>query len=237
MTNDSQLDSLRKQYDDMATLAKSLAHEIKNPLSVIRMNMELLHEDFEAIATPEARQALTKIETVNRQCERLQTMLNDFLNFAKLTSLELAAGSLNDQVQQVLTFFEPLANRQGITIRTYFDTDLPSINLEPQTLHAAFLNLVKNALEAMPNGGELVARTRITRVGVALDLIDTGCGMSSNALLRMFEEFYTSKDEGTGLGLPTAKKIIEAHGGVINVQSEVNHGTQFTIEFPTPKRI
>jgi len=61
--------------------------------------------------------------------------------------------------------------------------------------------------------------------------------MSSNALLRMFEEFYTSKDEGTGLGLPTAKKIIEAHGGVINVQSEVNHGTQFTIEFPTPKRI
>jgi len=221
----------------MATLAKSLAHEIKNPLSVIRMNMELLHEDFEAIATPEARQALTKIETVNRQCERLQTMLNDFLNFARLTNLELTAGSLNDQVQQVLTFFEPMANRQGVTTRTYFDPDLPSINLEPQTLHAALLNLVKNALEAMPNGGELVARTRITRVGVALDLIDTGCGMSSNALLRMFEEFYTSKDEGTGLGLPTAKKIIEAHGGVINVQSEVNHGTQFTIEFPTPKRI
>ena len=237
MTNDSQLDSLRKQYDDMATLAKSLAHEIKNPLSVIRMNMELLHEDFEAISTPEARQALTKIETVNRQCERLQTMLNDFLNFAKLTNLELVAGSLNDQVQQVLTFFEPLAHRQSVTIRTYFDPDLPSINLEPQTLHAALLNLVKNALEAMPNGGELVARTRITRVGVALDLIDTGCGMSSNALLRMFEEFYTSKDEGTGLGLPTAKKIIEAHGGVINVQSEGNRGTQFTIEFPTPRRI
>jgi signal transduction histidine kinase len=164
-------------------------------------------------------------------------MLNDFLNFAKLTNLELVAGSLNDQVQQVLTFFEPLAHRQSVTIRTYFDPDLPSINLEPQTLHAALLNLVKNALEAMPNGGELVARTRITRVGVALDLIDTGCGMSSNALLRMFEEFYTSKDEGTGLGLPTAKKIIEAHGAVINVQSEVNRGTQFTIEFPTPRRI
>ena len=221
----------------MATLAKSLAHEIKNPLAVIRMNMELLHEDFEAIATPEARMAMTKIETVNRQCERLQTMLNDFLSFTKVTNLELVPGSLNDQVQQVLTFFEPLADRQGVTIQTYFDTELPSINLEPQTLHAALINLIKNALEAMPNGGELVARTRITRTGVALDLIDTGCGMTSNALLRMFEEFYTNKDGGTGLGLPTAKKIIEAHGGVINVQSEVDRGTQFTIEFPTPKRI
>jgi signal transduction histidine kinase len=221
----------------MATLAKSLAHEIKNPLAVIRMNMELLHEDFEAIATPEARMAMTKIETVNRQCERLQTMLNDFLSFTKVTNLELVPGSLNDQVQQVLTFFEPLADRQGVTIQTYFDTELPSINLEPQTLHAALINLIKNALEAMPNGGELVARTRITRTGVALDLIDTGCGMTSNALLRMFEEFYTNKDGGTGLGLPTAKNIIEAHGGVINVQSEVDRGTQFTIEFPTPKRI
>ncbi len=237
LSQTSQLDRLRKQYDDMATLAKSLAHEIKNPLAVIRMNMELLHEDFEAIATPEARMAMTKIETVNRQCERLQTMLNDFLSFTKVTNLELVPGSLNDQVQQVLTFFEPLADRQGVTIQTYFDTELPSINLEPQTLHAALINLIKNALEAMPNGGELVARTRITRTGVALDLIDTGCGMTSNALLRMFEEFYTNKDGGTGLGLPTAKKIIEAHGGVINVQSEVDRGTQFTIEFPTPKRI
>ena len=170
----------------MATLAKSLAHEIKNPLSVIRMNMELLHEDFEAIATPEARQALVKIETVNRQCERLQTMLNDFLDFTRLTNLELVPGSLNDQVQQVLTFFEPLANRQAVTIRTYFDPDLPSINLEPQTLHAAMLNLVKNALEAMPDGGELVARTRITRTGVALDLIDTGCGMSYYLIVSLF---------------------------------------------------
>ena len=89
----------------------------------------------------------------------------------------------------------------------------------------------------MPDGGQLLARTRITRSGVALDLIDTGCGMEGEALLRMFEEFYTSKDTGTGLGLPTAKKIIEGHGGRINVQSQIGQGTQFTIEFPTPKRI
>ena len=89
----------------------------------------------------------------------------------------------------------------------------------------------------MPNGGQLLARTRITRTGVALDLIDTGCGMEASKLIEVFQEFYTTKEGGTGLGLPMAKKIIEAHGARINVQSEVNQGTQFTIEFPVPKRL
>ena len=89
----------------------------------------------------------------------------------------------------------------------------------------------------MPNGGQLLARTRITRTGVALDLIDTGCGMEASKLIEVFREFYTTKEGGTGLGLPMAKKIIEAHGARISVQSEVDQGTQFSIEFPVPKRL
>lgn len=231
------IDDLRKRYNELASLAGSLAHEIKNPLSIIVMNMELLHEDFEAMPHPDARRALKRTETVIQQCSRLETLLNDFLRFTKLSSLELKAGSLNNQIDQVLDFFESQALKQNIEIIRYLDPELPSINLDPQTLQAALVNLVKNAMEAMPNGGQLVARTRITRKGVALDLIDTGCGMEASELINMFKEFYTSKDGGTGLGLPTAKKIIEAHDARINVQSEVGQGTQFTIEFPTPKRI
>ena len=231
------IDLLRKRYNELASLAGSLAHEIKNPLSTILMNMELLHEDFETSTDPESRRALKRIETVKQQCVRLETMLNDFLRFTKLSSLELKPGSLNDQINQVLVFFETQAQQQGIEIKRYLDAELPSVNLDSQTLQAALVNLVKNAMEAMPNGGQLVARTRITRQGVALDLIDTGCGMEASELINMFKEFYTSKDGGTGLGLPTAKKIIEAHDARINVQSEVGQGTQFTIEFPTPKRI
>ncbi len=89
----------------------------------------------------------------------------------------------------------------------------------------------------MPDGGQLLARTRLTRNGVALDLIDTGCGMDSKTAMRMFEAFFSTKNGGSGLGLPTARKIIEAHGGRISVQSEVGRGTQFTIEFPQPARI
>ena len=237
IAEDVTLDDLRTRYKELAGLAGSLAHEIKNPLSVIRMNIELLAEDFEEIDSPEGRRAISKMDVIKRQCVRLENYLNDFLRFTRLSSLELKAGSLNDQVLHVLEFYETQAEQQGVEIKRYLDSDLPSIKLDSQSLQAALVNLVKNALEAMPDGGQLVARTRITRTGVALDLIDTGCGMEAGALMNMFKSFYTSKDGGTGLGLPTAKKIIEAHGGVINVQSEVDRGTIFTIEFPTPKRI
>ena len=237
VSKDQAITELRKQYNELAGLAGSLAHEIKNPLSTIRMNMELLDEDFHHMNTSESRRALQRIKTVNRQCERLETLLNDFLRFTRLSSLELKSGSLNQQVSHVLDFFETQARKQKVDIVRHLDNDLPSIKLDPQTLQAAFINLVKNALESMPDGGQLLARTRITRTGVALDLIDTGCGMEANTLLNMFKDFYTSKDNGTGLGLPTAKKIIEAHGARMNVQSELGRGTQFTIEFPTPKRV
>lgn len=231
------LDQLRKQFNELASLAGELAHEIKNPLSTIRMTVELLKEDFEKINTPEGRRALPKIEIVISQCQRLETMLNDFLRFTRLSNLELRSGSLNAQLAHVLDFFESQAKIQNVEIVRHLDNDLPHIKLDPQTLQAALINLIKNALEAMPDGGQLLARTRIIRTGVALDLIDTGCGMSSNTLINMFKDFYSNKSGGTGLGLPTAKKIIEAHGARMNVQSELGHGTQFTIEFPTPRRI
>lgn len=228
---------LRIQYNELAELAGSLAHEIKNPLSVIRMNMELLAEDFTDAQTLEERRALTKIETVQKQCTRLENLLRDFLKFARLRDLELSPGNLNEVVDRVLHFFETQAKQSDIEFIPFLDPALPSIKLDEQTLHAALLNLVKNSLEAMPDGGQLLARTRLTRQGVALDLIDTGCGMDSKTAMRMFEAFYSTKNGGSGLGLPTARKIIEAHGGRISVQSEVGRGTQFTIEFPQPARI
>ncbi|MEZ6104529.1 MAG: ATP-binding protein [Pirellulaceae bacterium] len=154
-----------------------------------------------------------------------------------LSHLELVAGSLNGLLEQVLDFFEAEARSRKVEVLRYLEADLPSVQMDKQTLQAALTNMVKNALEAMPEGGQLVVRTRMTRTGVAVDLIDTGQGIDSPTLLNMFEPFYTTKDAGSGLGLPMAKKVIEAHGGVIHVQSEVGRGTQFTLEFPTPRRL
>src|SRR5262245_54507165 len=231
------LDELRARYGELAALAGSLAHEIKIPLSVIRMNMDLLGEDLATPQTPKERRALAKIEMVSRQCTRLENLLNDFLRFNKVNQLELTLGSLNDQLERVLDLFAAQAEESHIEIVRYLDPDLPSIQLNAETLQAALVNLVKNALEAMPDGGQLTVRTRVTRQGVALDLIDTGVGMDERTAMKMFDAFFTTKSGGSGLGLPTARRIIEAHGGRIDVHSEVGIGTQFTLEFPTPARI
>lgn len=228
---------LRKQFEEISQLAGALAHEIKNPLSVIGMNMELLAEDFGEPENPRERRALAKVEIVKQQCQRLQTLLDDFLRFARVRHLDLSAGNLNERIERVLCLFEPQANEQGIEIIRYLDADLPLIMMDEQTLEAAMVNLVKNAIEAMPTGGQLTVRTRLTRKGVALDLIDTGMGMDQTTAMHMFEAFYSTKDGGSGLGLPTARKGIEAHGGRIDVQSSVGRGTKFTLEFPTPTRI
>jgi signal transduction histidine kinase len=202
-------------------LAGALAHEIKNPLSVIRMNVDLLAEDIEHDAPLNRQRVKRKIEIVQRQCERLQNLLNEFLKFARVRKLDLRSGNLNEQVERVLDLFEAQ----------------PTILLDEQTLEAALVNLVKNAIEAMPNGGELTVRTRTTATDVALDLIDTGVGMDENTARHMFDAFFSTKDGGSGLGLPTTRKVIEAHGARIDVQTELGRGTKFTIEFPMPPRL
>ena len=237
MSEAEQNEQLLSQFSELAEMAGALAHEIKNPLSVIRMNIDLVTEDLQEVASPQTRRALAKVKTVHNQCTRLENLLNDFLRFARLGKLDLRAGDLNEQILRVLQLFQPQADDQKVHIVTYLDADLPGIQLNSETLHAALLNLIKNALEAMPDGGQLVARTRTTRNGVALDLIDNGSGMDEKTAMNMFKAFYTTKDGGSGLGLPTARKIIEAHGGRIDVQSKLGSGTQFTLEFPTPRRL
>ncbi len=237
MTTPADVDPIRAQYEELAELAGSLAHEIKNPLSVIHMNIDLLSEDLNEIDSPITRRSIQRVNIVRSQCERMEALLRDFLKYARLRDIDLLPGSLNDQIEQVLRAYQAQADADDIDIEKYLDPDLPAILLHSDSLQAALMNLVKNALEAMERGGQLWARTYTTRGGVALDLIDTGSGVDDNTVLHMFEPFYSTKDEGSGLGLPTARKIIEAHGGRISVQSEVGRGTKFTLEFPVPPRI
>jgi signal transduction histidine kinase len=240
---DDQDRSRAETYAEFAALVGGLAHEIRNPLSTIRLNMELLAEDFEN-TDPDSptkqrdRRAKAKIDLVRQECDRLQKLLGDFLDFARQESLTLEPGSLNAEIEQLLDFFSIRATEASVEIVRYLDPELPAVRLDRETFRSAVLNLLLNAVQAMDGtGGQLVVRTRPAGLGVMLELIDTGPGMDAETLGKVFGAFYTTKQGGSGLGLPTARKIVEAHGGTIDVESAPGRGTKVTIWLPAPPRL
>lgn len=236
--SDSELNRrLVDQYTEIARLAGGLAHEIKNPLSTIRMNMELLAEDFRESEASRDRRAMKKIELVQQECQRLQDLLDNFLQFAKAHRLKLQPSDLNAQVRLILDFFRPKARQSGVEIVEYLMGNLPTVLLDHEAFRGALLNLLLNAEQAMPQGGQLVVRTYGTADGVALDLIDTGSGMDEQTRAKVFDAFFSTKRGGSGLGLPTTRKIIEGHGGAMLLQSEVGRGTQVTLKLPVLTRL
>ncbi len=148
------------------------------------MNADLLSEELAESDWPGKRRANAKIDMIRQQCQRMENLLRDFLRFARMRDLEMTPGSLNEQVDTVLRLFKPQFDKSRIEIISYLDPDLPSFLLHSDSLQAALINLVKNAIEAMPEGGQFVVRTHTTPHGVALDLIDTVPGWTTRRPLR-----------------------------------------------------
>jgi signal transduction histidine kinase len=240
------------QYAELAELAGGFIHEMKNHISTLGLNLQLLGEDFQEPQSPRERRALTRIQRLQAECQRLLDVSNDFLRFARIRDLELVPTDLARVVEEMIDFFGPTARTVSIDIKPYFPADLPHVGLDRDLFKQALLNLLLNAEQAMPQGGEItIQATTVTDCGspstnstadpsaagtpqsaIELTLIDTGKGMSPEVLLRVFEPFYSTKQGGTGLGLPTTKRIIEAHGGTITAESAVGRGTRFTIRLP-----
>lgn len=236
-TRDDTAQRLIDQYTEIARLAGALAHEIKNPLSTIRLNLDLLAEDLANSDNPKDRRAAARIQIVQRECDRLQTILDDFLKFTRADRLNLEPANLNEEIRRTIQFFAPQARETNVRIIDFLAGDLPTVLLDRSAFQTALQNLFINAIQAMPKGGELVIRTVPSPEGVVIHLIDSGCGMDSETLAHAFDAFFTTKRGGTGLGLPTARKIIEAHGGSIEAQSELGRGTQITIKLPIPRQL
>jgi len=238
---------MNEQYVELAELAGGFIHEIKNHLSTLGLNLQLLAEDFQDPQSQRERRALERVQRLQGECNRLVGLSNDFLRFARVKDLETVPTSLAGVIEEMVDFFSPMARQANIDIKCYMPADLPMVSLDRDLFKQALLNLMLNAEQAMPGGGELTIQAEkvVDSVckaasgcpqAVELSLIDTGQGMAPEVLARVFRPFFSTKSGGSGLGLPTVKRIVEAHGGAIDVQSAVNRGTKFTIRLSAGER-
>ena len=223
---------LRAQYAEIALLAGGLAHEIRNPLSTMGLNLDLLAEEFPQPESPRDRRIVQKIDRIRRETRRLQDILEDFLRFARVEDLRRSPADLNAIVDELNDFCEPQSAIQNVVMRTQYDESLPPVRLDVDMFKQALLNLIMNAQKAMPDGGELMLRTRREGPWAVLDVIDTGHGMDIELQSKVFNAFFSTRPGGSGLGLPTTRKIVEAHGGTIALRSEPGKGSQFTARLP-----
>ena len=224
---------LRAAYTEIATLTGSLAHEIRNPLSTMRMNLDLLAEDFRDSDELKHRRALQKIERVRRESHRLEGILEDFLRFVRVRDLRREPTDLNAVVEEVRDFLEGDGLALGVVSRPSYDPRLNAVPLDADLFKQALFNLIRNAHNAMPSGGELMLVTRFGPTEAVLEVIDTGVGIPPEVASKVFDSFVSFRPGGSGLGLPTARKIVEAHGGTIALESEPGKGTKFTIRLPS----
>lgn len=227
---------VNQEYVELAELAGGFVHDLKNHLSTLRLNLQLLAEDFHDPQTQRERRALDRIVRLQNECQRLVDISNEFLRFARVKDLELTPANLAEVVEELADFFGPMARAANIEIKSYVPPDLPAVALNRDMFKQALLNLLLNAQQAMPAGGEITLLARPEPQGVVFELIDTGRGMAPEALAKAFRPFHSTRSGGSGLGLPTTRKIVEAHGGSIDVQSEVGRGTKFTIRLPALAR-
>jgi signal transduction histidine kinase len=218
------------QLAEMGKLAAGLAHELKNPLSTLKLNLQLLQEDLAQL--PNAEASRNRAATLWKVADRLSQTLDGFLRYAGRIELHMERVELNTMVQDLVDFFLPQAQAMGVRIHTSLAPESPLCDLDPNYFKQAILNLILNAHQAMPEGGDLIIRTHISKDCAFLDISDTGVGIPKESLERIFEAYYTTKKGGTGLGLPTTRRIIEEHHGHISVTSEPSKGTNFRIELP-----
>lgn len=220
----------------LGTLAGGLAHEVKGPLSTMSVNLQLLKEDLEEPSTPKEARTLKRVDILMREVGRLETIVNDFLNFARGFSLEPEPSDLNELIRELIEFLNPEALRLKVRILSFLDPGLPEVSIDWTYVQKALLNVIHNAFQALESMDEskreIMVRTRCAEGGVEIEVTDTGSGMSQEVRDKIFQVFYSTKKDGTGMGMPTARRIVEEHGGTIAVHTEEGKGTSFVLFFP-----
>ncbi|HUB10046.1 MAG TPA: ATP-binding protein [Myxococcales bacterium] len=221
-------------------VSAQVTHEIRNPLSSIGLNAELLADEIgEATFKDPAkrREALELLAAMAKEIDRLTEISEQYLAFARPPRQDARRGrvDLGEVAEDLMSFLSPELERAGVTVKLELASGLPAVSGDEGQLRQALRNLVRNAREAMaPRGGQITLRTRAGDGGrqIVVEVADQGPGLTGEALARLFDPFYTTKEQGTGLGLALTQQIAADHGGTLTCQSEAGHGATFALALP-----
>jgi PAS domain S-box-containing protein len=236
ITNRVQMEKKMRESERMAYIGQittSLSHEIRNPLSAVKMNLQILKKNPQIMGNDRRR-----IDISAKEVNRLEGILEEVLDFAKPLQIKTGWVDINSIVMAALELLDMKFAEAGMDIVTDLDTNLSKIKADGERLGQAFINIFLNALEASSYGSKIEIQTafRSNKEGeVAVIIADEGHGISSQHTSEIFKPFFTTKSSGTGLGLSNAQRIIEAHGGRIDVENRPNPGSFFKIYLPVEK--
>ncbi len=221
-----------ERFRAVTLLAAGVAHEIGNPLNSLRIHLELMRRTLANLPADAQAGLRESLEVCLQEVERLDRIISEFLQAVRPVKPRVESASLRDIVMETITFLRPeLADRQ-ILIETDLPDDLPTVRVDRQQIRQMLFNLLKNAMEAMETGGVLRVSAAATDRFVRLAIRDTGRGMSSEEMGRVFEPYYTTKPGGTGLGMMIVQRIVRDHGGELEIHSEPGRGTCVTVFLP-----
>lgn len=216
----------------LGRLASSLSHEIRNPLNAIFLHTDVLEEELRQ-PTPDYQELISEsLATIKMEITRVNELVQDYLSLARLSSLQREVVDIGAMLEEFALEITELLADHSVTLELDLPTDLGQVALHRNTLRRALLNLVHNAIEAMPEGGTLTLSGRRTETHVHLEVRDTGTGIPEEQLPLLFTPFHTTKPSGTGFGLYVVQEIIVSHDGEIMVSSEPGVGTMFTVVLP-----
>ena len=225
ITTDIDIQKVMMQHDKMASigrLAAGVAHEINNPLTTILTSAMLIQEDIDS-ADPNYQE----LQTIADETLRCRKIVSSLLDFARQNKPVKRQHNLNDVVMECIVLTRKQAAFNDVTLEQGLSEDLPTTNMDKDQLEQALINLILNAIEATDPGGKIAISTRFVHETdtIELEVSDSGWGISEANMARIFDPFFTTKESGTGLGLAITHGIIEQHGGTINVESKLGHGT------------
>ena len=219
----------------LTTLAAGVAHEIKNPLASIRIQLGIIRRILEKNRTKKTESIFHNISLVEQEIDRLNSIVVDFLFAVRPMDITLILDRAEEVVQEVVELMSHEAEDQHISIVTKIEPNLPDVMIDRKKLKQALLNIVKNAMAAMPDGGVLTISVFVRNDELQIAVSDTGIGIPEELMAKIFEPYFTTKESGTGLGLTITFKIVKEHNGESTVESAPSKGSTFTIHLPLPQ--